>query len=707
MSKKLFCAALLAFHATGYASNDPKELLHKNVTLHLASPQYENGEIRTDEGGVICSEGFRLQGSSFVYVNKVEDGKTLHFVLVKDNIMLDYGGQIFIGKELRYDFTTQTGYILDAITSVDPWFIRGKKILLFADKSCEIKGASVSTSDDNHIVWEMTAENIYLTKDKQLKTKNIKFKVGKVPIFWLPYFKSDLTSFKDTPVRYKLDWDEGQGPQISLRYRVYSWNRFNMYLRGDYRYARGPGVALEMDYTSEDKVTVFKSKNYFANDTFYNDDNPNQKMKRFRLQGIYKTHSKDGRAEFDLAYDRYSDKNMPGDFKNDSFELNVSKQTYAIARYYHDGYIAGFNVKPRINGFQGFKQELPRLNMHVKSLKLGPTPFVLDNHFSLAYLDYTYSNQLTNMPPDIAAVLRNFNAVRGATRQEISLPLHFHGIHFKPSFGVLGIAYNNGPLRESVNQAALTYNGHLDARFSREFNRYNHVILPYVHYEGLSKPLKSSEEVYIFDINDGYHAINSLRAGINTLLYKKDDSPLLPAFSCDLYALGFTGTHTFSTPFPKAGFNMVYSKSNLQINADVRWNFNNHVLDFSNIIFSYTFNESCALSIEYRHRSRFDWRKDNHDNFILDVTKPIETLLDSPLSDGRNTLLTKGELRFNSRWWCQIQMHNGWGRSNQPGYTEAKVDLFTILSSAWRLKLSYMYTTRGGSHGSIGLDLIR
>ena len=201
--------------------------------------------------------------------------------------------------------------------------------------------------------------------------------------------------------------------------------------------------------------------------------------------------------------------------------------------------------------------------------------------------------------------------------------------------------------------------------------------------------------------------MNMLKLGINNLFYHKSASPFLPTFGCDLYALGFLGDQIFNTPFPKAGVNLAWNYSNLKITSDLRWNFNNHVLDFSNITIAYTLNANMAFHIEYRHRSRFDWRKDNHQNFILDVTQPIPSLLDSPLSDGRNVLLAKAEIKLTPTWMCQLQMHNGWGRKNQPGYTEAKADFFAMLSSAWRLKLSYMYTTRGASHLGIGLDLVK
>lgn len=681
--------------------------LRSPITLNLQDPEYKEGIMSTDHGGVVKGEGFRLQGRSIVYTKKIGDGKEIHKVVAKGDLMLDYHGQIFIGDKLEYDFITKTGIVVNGKTTIDHWFISGKTIILHADKSFEIIEASITTSDDDIIVWEMSAGNIHLTKEGYLSTKNIQFKCLNIPILWIPSFHRNLKQTNDSPIKYKLSWDAGQGPKISMRYNIYSWERFNVYLRADYRYARGPGGALEMDYKSADKVTIFQSKNYISHDTFYNDNNPNKKQTRFRLQGIYKTHSQDQKGHVEVVYDKISDKNMPGDFKNDDFELNTAKQTKLVVRYLGDHYVTGFNVEPRINPFEGFKQELPRFNMNFKALKLGSTPFVLDNFFNLAFLDYAYSNQLNNAPPDIAVILRDFHSVRAETHQELYLPLHYKGIHFTPSAGFIGIAYGDNPQRHSIYQAMLSYEANLNTRLTRQFTNYKHVLSPYINYYGLTKPLANFKNVYIFDINDGYNRINMLKIGIDNFFYNKRTSPFLPTFECDLYALGFLGDQTFSTVFPKAGVNLAWNYPNLKITSDLRWNFNNHVLDFSNIFISYTVNANIALSIEYRHRSRYDWRKDNHNNFILDVTQPILTLLDSPLSDGRNVLLTKAELKLTPRWFCQMQMHNGWGRRDQPGYTEAKLDCFAMLSSAWRLKLSYTYTTRGASHLGVGLDLIK
>ena len=144
----------------------------------------------------------------------------------------------------------------------------------------------------------------------------------------------------------------------------------------------------------------------------------------------------------------------------------------------------------------------------------------------------------------------------------------------------------------------------------------------------------------------------------------------------------------------------------MKLTPDLRWNLNNNILDFFNIELEYTYSANLSFSIEYRYRGPYDFRKADHDNFILDVARPIEDLYHSPLSDKRNTLLSKAELYFTPKTKLQLELHSGWGRSDQPGYTEGRANFITMLYSSWKVNLSYTYTTRGSSHFGFKIDLI-
>ena len=134
---------------------------------------------------------------------------------------------------------------------------------------------------------------------------------------------------------------------------------------------------------------------------------------------------------------------------------------------------------------------------------------------------------------------------------------------------------------------------------------------------------------------------------------------------------------------------MNWNRPSFSVRGTVAWNNEEQLFDFANVATAWTINEDFAFTLEFRHRSKYDWRKANHQNFIVDVARPIQELLESPLSDGRDTLLARFFLRLSPKWSVDVQSRHGWGRRHEPRYNAGKVDLYTLLSCSWRLRLSY------------------
>ena len=165
-----------------------------------------------------------------------------------------------------------------------------------------------------------------------------------------------------------------------------------------------------------------------------------------------------------------------------------------------------------------------------------------------------------------------------------------------------------------------------------------------------------------------------------------------PRFSADLFAFSFYNDPTIPQFFYRLGLNLDWRFPSLHVSSQNAYNFRNQTVDYTNNRIGWTINENVALSFEFRYRSRFDWRKADRDNYILDVTRSESELLLSPLSDRRITILGDLFIRLSPFWECRFQAHSGFYRLNQNPYTELKVDLFTWLSSALKLRISYTHT---------------
>jgi len=215
------------------------------LTVNLKNPEFVHGVITTNDGGVITAPGIRIQAQKIEYINKIEDGNRIQQIKAEGDLMMEYAERIFVGNRLEYDFVHRTGTLWDGKTFVDMWFLGGDKIELKEDGTFYIFNAFSTTCETQENTWEIKATNVKITKDQLLSARNIRFHFLKIPLFWLPAFKSNLKVLEDPPIRYKIIWDKGLGPRLTMRYRIFSWEHFNLFFRFDYRLSRGPGGALE------------------------------------------------------------------------------------------------------------------------------------------------------------------------------------------------------------------------------------------------------------------------------------------------------------------------------------------------------------------------------------------------------------------------------------------------------------------------------
>lgn len=657
----------------------------EELVIDLKNPVFTHGVITTKEGGVITGPRIRIQAQNIEYTNKIEGGIHVQKIVAQGDLMLEYAGRAFVGDQLEFDFIHKTGTLTNGKTFVDIWFLGGDQIDLKEDGTFYISNAFVTTCESQDNTWEINANRVKITDEKLLSAKNIRFQFFKVPLFWLPTFKSNLQAFADPPIRYKVVWDKGLGPRLTMRYRVFSWKDFNLFFRLDYRIKRGFGGALESEYFSPDNLTTFVTRNYGAHDKTF----PNEKgWNRYRFQGLYHTETKDQKTQIHLTWDKLSDTRMVGDFRSEDFEINTQKRTRLLATRQENNSFYTLSFQPRINRFQSIDQELPLVTIGVRPFQIGNSGIIMSNAMRASYLDYVYATDLRHQFHELG-LKSSTKSGRFETRNTFYRPFTLKGVTITPYLGTIGIFYSNNPSHHPTSQGILSYGYHANTRLHRNYKRLTHLIEPYMNFQGLTSPTSALSHHFYFDINDGYDQLNQLRVGVRNSLFNYSRSCFLPAFFADLYTIGFFGNRAFAQSFPKSYLNLGWNRPSFAIRGGVAWNNEEQLWDFANIATEWTIDEDFAFSLEFRHRSKYDWRKGNHENFIVDVARPIEELVHSPMSDGRDTLLTRFFIRLSPKWSAQVQSRHGWGRRNEPGYNAGKVDLFTMLSCSWRLRLSY------------------
>lgn len=657
----------------------------QELVVDLKNPEFSKGVITTVDGGVITGQGIRIQAQKIEYTNKIENGLRVQKIVAEGDLMMEYANRAFVGRKLDYDFVKKTGTLLDGKTFVDIWFLGGDRIDLKEDGSFYISNAFITTCEDQENTWEINAKSVKITQEKLLAAKNIRLRFFKVPLLWLPAFKSNLKAFSDPPIRYKIIWDKGLGPRATMRYRIFSWKDLNLFFRLDYRLKRGFGGALESEYFTPGNSTTFVTRSYGAHDkTFPDEKGPH----RYRLQGLYHTQTSDEKTQVHLTWDKLSDTRMVGDFRSDDFEINTKKQTSFMVQHQRNSIFFNLSVLPRINRFDSIDQELPLISTGIRPFQLGRSGIISNNYANAGYLDYVYANDLRDSFHRLG-LQSSTHSVRMETRNELYRPFSLSHFTLTPGIGIIGIFYSNNPSHHAIGQGIFTYGFLGQTRFYRNYRTFSHVSEPYMQYRGLTSPTAALSHHYYFDINDGYERLDQLKIGWKNTFHGFKRSSFLPTITTDLYTYAYFGKHAFGRTFPKSYFQIGWNRPSWGVKGGVAWNHEKQLWDYANISTDLTLSQDIAFGIEFRHRSKYDWRKANHDNFLVDVARPIKELLESPMSDGRDTLLTRFFIRLAPKWNCQIQSRHGWGRRNEPRYNAGKIDLSTMLTCSWRLRLSY------------------
>lgn len=659
------------------------EVIEGGIDINLNEPCYSDGTLSTEKGGVISGPNMRIQARNLTYIRKKNADECIEIIRAEGDLLVEYGTYIFIGDSIEYDLTTESGFISNGRTSVEPWFFGGRLIELRSDKSIIIHDGFVTTSPDVCPEWTISTEKTTLSNKMYFTAYNVKFKIFNIPFFWLPRFSTDLGSLYDSPIHYAFRVGGSQGPRMRMIYEIFTYNRFKAFLRFEYRLNRGPGAGITTEYHSNDHKMHLETINFVARDSSIQD--PNEKI-RYRFQGIYKHLLHNDRTRVNLCWDKLSDQDMAEDYNDETLTIYDAGRTELQVRHQEPNWIANFFTVVQLNSFQTVKQEIPELEWRFHPKTLGNSGVVSETLIRAGYLDYDYASNLKNV--------HDYSSTRLQFIQNLYRPFNLGPFVATPEAGLLAMHYSSSPQKSSRELVSGLFSLRANTHIYRLYGQSKHVLEPYANYQYFTSPTVNPNDHFIFDIDDGWYRLNTLRFGIANNFYYKDckGNCMHRALHLDLYTNAFFDTETIPDVFQKVYANIVLtSLRSLRQSVATAWNLQEKQLDYINCRVDWTYSANLAVSVEYRHRGPYDWRKVDYSNFILDSFRSVEELRHSQLSDRRDTFLMHTYYRFHPFWAIEFQIRHGWNREFEPEYVEFQTDLITNLGSAWNLKLSYQH----------------
>lgn len=644
------------------------------ITVDLRNPEYSAGVLSTTQGGVITAPNMRMQAECIAYTH---GSGTPGSVVAEGNVRVEYRDRQLIGRRIVYNFAERTGFLYEGRTALYPWFFGGRLIQLCEEGSYIVYDGFVTTSERDPPQWSIQVGKAALFPNHDLTAEGVTFRLGHMPVFWLHSLRTNLDTLSKHPIKYTLRWGGRQGSRIGMSYEFLNWGPFKGLFRLDYNFKRGPGGGIEFHYRHRERAESFDGINYFAKDNSLT--YPHQHT-RYRFQGHYTRSWREGKTLFDMTYDKLSDQDMATDYSDRGIELDVALRSQMLINYREEAWIGTMAIRPRLNGFQTTKQELPTLSVAFRPLSFLPA--IVGFNAEASYLDFVYAHGLSNG--------RDFTATRCALQPYVYIPLHLGPVHIAPRADLVAIFYGNTPIHHSSTLATTVLRVDAQTRLSRPYPAFFHTVLPYASYVYIPLPSLSPRRHYIFDIEDGWYYTHALKLGVQQQLIER---PFLPIFSLDTYVWSFlTNGLGKGDPIPYAAADLsFFCYERLKNTLGVSWDLAHSELMMMNFKSSWTLSERAAFSLEYRQRSAYEWRKVDRENFALDFFHTEKALLHSPLSDRRRTLLL--HFYWNVTYDCSIEWESrlGWNRCHERHYFEFDCNLHKVFAGCWKMKLAYQH----------------
>jgi len=683
-----FASTFLLLFKTLYAEKQslPSKIFEKkNLEVKLIEPNYNNGILTTTKGGTIKGEDFFLQAKNISYIRRTENGKPVQKILADGDLFFLFKGKAYTGKKIEVDVEEKKSIIYDGCTFVDPWYMGGRLIELNSDGSGTIHDGYMTTSENEKSDWSIESPTVKLTKGSKVKARSVSFKFIKLPIFWLPTFSTDLKRESRTPFKYRYRVGGRLGPRIGITYEALNHRHFKTNLLLDILLKKGLGGGIEAMYENPDNDLKFYSFNYAAHDLRSKTDH---KWLRYRFKGSVddvwfrgKGYATDD-IYVNLSYDKLSDLDMRSDYTTDKVsgriaptQLKFCKKTYNT--------ISSLNTKVRVNTFQTIKQELPLFQFNVRPQPLGTSGLIVNNRFNAGYLNYRYDHE--------ARGVRNFESTRSELSQAVYRNFYLRPLSVTPRAAYTFINYSRSPNRHGNRSLIIgKFGADANMRFMRPFLNGQQIAEPYVQYDYMTTPSIEPRQHYLFDIQDGWHRMNLMRFGLkNFFMTKSMTSNFFHRFNLDVYARAFFHTEKVPRKIPR-----VYADASWKATPymtyflNSAWDTKRDKFDHINVGSLVTVTDDIALTLEYRQRDAFCWRKVDTENFTLDFFRSERDLRHSQVSDRRNTILTGLFFRLTPELSAELKTQHGWKRHHLPAYHAYEIDVVTLLRGAVKLRFS-------------------
>ncbi|HGE71208.1 TPA: hypothetical protein ENX78_10260, partial [Candidatus Poribacteria bacterium] len=127
------------------------------------------------------------------------------------NVTMQSKDQVLMANFMIFDLKTKKGILKEGLSIDTPWFYYGKSMTRLTQKDSLIEGGLMTSCALDHPHYSFEASSIVIHLDKELVAKNVVFRVGGVPLMYLPIYRRSLEKDKRAKFIFKLGSNTFEG----------------------------------------------------------------------------------------------------------------------------------------------------------------------------------------------------------------------------------------------------------------------------------------------------------------------------------------------------------------------------------------------------------------------------------------------------------------------------------------------------------------
>ncbi|AAC67946.1 Organic solvent tolerance protein OstA [Chlamydia trachomatis] len=660
----LFIGVLLA-HTLPSEGLSHQQAVQKKIS-YLSHFKGITGIMDVEDGVLHIHDDLRLQANKAYVENRTDCGIK---IVAHGNVMVNYRGKILICDYLEYYEDTDSCLLTNGRCSLYPWFIGGSTITI-SPSSIIIHKGYISTSEgpQKHIC--LSGDYLKYSSDSVLSMGPSRLSICNTPVLLLPQISIMPMEIPKPPITFRGGSGGFLGSYLGVSYSPISKKHCSTTLFLDGFFKHGIGLGYNMRFSSQENPSnAINIKSYYAHRLAIDSSGAKD---RYRLHGDF-TFSKE-RAHLAGEFHLSDSWETVVDIFPNNFSLKNTGPTEVSLSWRDNNLFGKMTSSVKVNSFQNVKQELPQAILHHRPVRIRRSRIFLENRLEAGFLDFHFSS---NIPGS------NFSSWRFSSAHKVYRGLVLPIGTLTPSLSGTAIYYTR---MLSPNAAHCQLSGSLSFDYrvalQKEYRHARHIVEPFCSFLKTTRPVLSSDEPHIFSIKDAFHSINLLHVGLESKVLNKHSTPS---------HLKLWTTYIFDEPhakdtFPKTAcwFSLPLTLQNT-LSLDAEWIWKKSRWDHLNVIWEWILNDNLGLTLEFLHRSKYGFIKCAKDNYTLDVSRSLDTLLASPLSDRRNLITGKLFVRPHPHWNYNLNLRYGWHRPDSPSYLEYQMILGHKIFEHWQL----------------------